>query len=110
MTARPTDTPTAVLCGSVTRAVAALDAAERWYREQGYRVHKPVADSSLTPQEHAERWYALIDACDPERHDRVVACRVLGDRYGDQTSREIDYATRRGLTVAFYRHDEERAS
>ncbi|MBP2341069.1 nucleoside 2-deoxyribosyltransferase [Saccharothrix coeruleofusca] len=107
MTARPTDTPTAVLCGSVTRAVAALDAAERHYLAQGYTVHKPVADPSRSPEEHAERWYALIDTADV-----VVACRHIGAQFGSQTQAEVGYATSRGKEVLFYRHGlrEERAS
>lgn len=80
----------AVLCGSVTRAVSALDSAERWYREQGYTVHKPVLDDSRTPQEHAERWYELIAACGP--NDVVVICNVSGQRIGEQTNRELEYA------------------
>lgn len=104
-TSTPDPTGTVVLCGSVTRAVDALAAAVRHYRAQGYRVQKPVKDDSLTPQEHAERWYALIDAA-----DLVVLCRNLGDRWGEQTLREEQHAIGIGKTPAIYLHREERAS
>lgn len=99
--------PVAVLCGSVTRAVAALDAAERHYLAEGYTVHKPVKDDSRSADEHARHWYALIDTA-----GLVVLCRDLGDHYGEQTIREGVYATRQGKDVVRYRHGltEERAS
>lgn len=79
--------PVAVLCGSVTRAVAALDAAEAHYLARGYRVHKPVADDTRTPEEHAERWNALI-----EQADLVVICTMQHAVPGEQTRRELDHA------------------
>lgn len=87
-------TPTVVLCGSVTRAVAALDAAEHHYLALGYRVHKPVKDDAKTPQEHAERWYALIDACGP--NDLVVACTMQHADLGAAVRREIGDALHLG--------------
>ena len=98
-----TERTTVVLCGSVTRAVAALNAAERHYRAQGYTVHKPVADDSRTPQEHAERWYALIDACGPD--DLVVICCPPGQDLGEQTTREMDRALDGGKRVEHWRSE-----
>lgn len=96
-TSTPDPAGTVVLCGSVTRAVAALDAAEAHYLALGYRVHKPVADDSRTPEEHAERWYALIDAADV-----VVACTMQGDDLGEQTRRELDRAFDFARTVRLW--------
>ncbi|MFE2751602.1 hypothetical protein ACFXGA_06315 [Actinosynnema sp. NPDC059335] len=83
----PAVTPVAVLCGSVTRAVTALDAAERWYRGQGYTVHKPVRNDGVAFQLHVDRWYQLIDAA-----DLVVVCTMQGDYVGEQTRREAERA------------------
>jgi len=93
----PAAAPVAVLCGSVTRAVDALDAAEQWYRAQGYTVHKPVKDDTRTPEENAERWYALIDACRPG--DQVVPCTMQYQPFGEQTMREVNRAFDRQLML-----------
>jgi hypothetical protein len=96
----PKGSPTVVLCGSVTHAVAALDATERHYLDLGYRVHKPVKDDSRTPQEHAERWYALIDACGPD--DVVVACTMQHADLGAAVRREIGDALHLGKRVRLW--------
>jgi hypothetical protein len=104
----PDPTPgTVVLCGSVSRAVAALDAARRHYEALGHVVHMPVADDSRTPEEHAARWYALIDACGPD--DTVVMCQSL-DGMGEQTRRELDRARAAHKTIEYWASLSERAS
>jgi hypothetical protein len=79
--------PTVVLCGSITRAVAALDAAEAYYLAQGYTVHKPVKDDSVSREVHSARWRALI-----EQADLVVACTMQHQEVGEQTRWELEHA------------------
>jgi hypothetical protein len=101
-------TPTVVLCGSVTRAVDALDAAERHYRAQGYTVHKPVRNDGVAFELHVDRWYQLIDAADV-----VVACAMQGDYVGEQTRREMERAFAADVPVHLWiepTESEERAS
>lgn len=83
----PDPTGTVVLCGSVTRAVDALNAAERHYLAEGYTVHKPVRNDGVAFELHVDRWYQLIDAADV-----VVACAMQGDYVGEQTRREMERA------------------
>ena len=93
----PGPTGTVVLCGSVTRAVDALNAAADWYEAFGHDVRKPVLDDTASPEKHATRWYALIDQA-----DQVVVC-IGGDRrVGDQTFREWTYANDKGVPVTVW--------
>lgn len=89
--------PVAVLCGSVTRSVDALDAAERWYRAQGYTVHKPVRDDGVAFELHVDRWYALIDTA-----DLVVACTMQHQPVGEQTRREMERAFAADIPVRLW--------
>lgn len=79
-----------MLCGSVTRAVHAMLAAKEHYEQQGYRVHMPVKDDTRPAEEHAARWFALIDACGPD--DLVVICSEPDEHYGRQTLIEWNHA------------------
>jgi hypothetical protein len=102
-----TEQKTAVLCGSPTRAVAALDEARSHYEALDHVVHMPAADDSRTPEEHAARWYALIDACGPD--DTVVMCQSpVG--MGEQTRRELDRARAAHTTIEYWASLSERAS
>jgi hypothetical protein len=89
--------PVAVLCGSVTRAVAALDAAEAWYLAEGYTVHKPVRNDSVSAEAHSARWRALI-----EKADMVVACTMQHADLGAATRREIGDALHLGKRVRLW--------
>jgi hypothetical protein len=100
----PAVTPVAVLCGSVTRAVAALDAAEAYYRGLGFDVRKPVRDDSVPMAEHVARHNALIDACDPFR-DVVVICSPADQPLGKHTTRELDRAIDGGKRVEHWRSE-----
>lgn len=104
----PDPTGTVVLCGSVTRAVAALDAAEHHYLALGRTVRKPVKDDTKSAEEHAAHWYALIDACGPD--DLVVICCPPGQDLGEQTTREMDRALDGGKRVEHWRSEVTRAT
>lgn len=93
--------PVAVLCGSVTRAAAALDAAEAWYQAQGYTVYKPVRNDAVSREQHAEWQYGRISHCDPER-DVVVACTMQHTDLGTATKREIGDALHLGKRVRLW--------
>jgi hypothetical protein len=88
---------TVVLCGSVTRAVAALDAAERHYLALGYSVHKPVRNDGVAFEVHVDRWYQLIDSA-----DLVVACTMQHEPVGEQTRREMERAFTRDIPVRLW--------
>lgn len=95
---QPAPTGSVVLCGSLDPSrVASLSAAADWYRSNvnsGTVVHVPTRDPSVPPEEHARRWYRLIDVA-----DRVVIVTDPSGYIGEQTAREKAYAEQQGCTV-----------
>ena len=89
--------PLAVLCGSVTRATAALDAAEVFYRRAGYDVVRSVARPDSDPEVLFRRHCAAIRS--GGRPVVAVVCLPPYEPIGDLTMREWRYAADPGVPV-----------